>query len=300
MAMHCVIASLRSALPILAALALAGGACGGADVPTHTGYGNAKPWAKPRPLELDSTGEADVDDAISYPKRRRARWYRLELPSAGEIAAQLSLVTLGNDPLPAVDFEVLDAGFNVLMSSRTGDTTEADPEKSLSLMELAPDTYYLHVYTMERLGTARYNLRVKFTPGQLAEESTFPEQVAYVPPLPIVPAFDDAPPPEKKRVRRGRRTTTPKKKPEEPAGTAKTVRILDAKSTGSGSRITLSVGSSDGVARGWKGEVVTTAGAKIAGGDFTIDDVYANRSKATVKILPDQAFAAKRARIRPP
>lgn len=301
MAMHCVIPP-RSALPVLAlALGLGAGACGGAEVPTHDGYNTAKPWAKAKPLELDSTGETDVDDAISYPKKVRARWYQVELPEPGEIAAELVLVTLGTDELPAVDFEVLDSGYNVLMSTRaegSEEAVDAQPEKQLSLMELSPGTYYLHVYTMERTAQARYNLRVKFTPGSLAAESSFPEQVAYVPPLPIVPAFDDAPPPEPKR-RRGRRP--PRKVPDEkPAAEARTVRIIGAVASGNGTRITLSVGSSDGVGAGWKGNVVTTSGAAVGNGGFTIDSVTANRSNATVGLPRDQVLAAKRARISPP
>jgi hypothetical protein len=302
MAMHCVIPP-RSALPVLfLALGLGAGACGGAEVPTHDGYNSARPWAKAKPLELDSTGEADVDDAISYPRKVRARWYQLELPTAGEIAAELELVTLGTDELPAVDFEVLDAGYNVLMSTRpdgNDETLDAQPEKQLSLMELSPGTYYLHVYTMERTAQARYNLRVKFSAGMLADESSFPEQVAYVPPLPIVPAFDDAPPPEPRR-RTGRRTTTTTKTTTPPAAEARTVRILGAVASGNGTRITLSVGSSDGVGAGWKGNVVTTSGAVVGNGGFTIDSVTANRSNATVSLPRDQVLAAKRARISPP
>lgn len=299
--MHCVIPP-RSALPALAlALGLCAGACGGAEVPTHDGYNTARPWAKAKPLELDSTGETDVDGAISYPKKVRARWYQVELPEPGEIAAKLELVTLGTDELPALDFEVLDSGYNVLMSTRPEgeEAVDAQPEKQLSLMELSPGTYYLHVYTMERTAKARFNLRVTFTPGALDEASSFPEQVAYVPPLPIVPAFDDAPPPEPKRRYRGRRP--PRKEPDEkPAAEARTVRILGAMASGNGTRITLSVGSSDGVDAGWKGNVVTTSGAVVGNGGFTIDAVTANRSKATVSLPRDQVLAAKRARIGPP
>ena len=80
---------MRLVWPVALAALLA--ACGGTDVPSHSGYKNPKatPWRKPTVLLLDDQGEAEVDDSVSYPKRLRARWFAVDLPTGGQLELQV-------------------------------------------------------------------------------------------------------------------------------------------------------------------------------------------------------------------
>src|SRR5690606_14874812 len=144
--------------------------------------------------------------------------------------------------------------------------------KSRTVEEVRKGRYLIHLFLQRRLDEAEFTVRVTFKRASLEPESDFPKQVAFVDPLAVVPAFDDAPEPERKPRCRGKkcgRTTTtskPRDKPKDtsPAASTPVEGVMKAKivvvrgvSSG-GTEITLNRGSSQGVAAGWTGKVVTS------------------------------------------
>jgi hypothetical protein len=298
-------------------------ACG-AKIPEHDGYRTAKAnvWETPQKLELDEDLEAEVDSELSYTKRQRARWFVLNLPRAGELDLSLTFAPLGevvneldeDDPFD-VGFEVYDEQYRVLMRADRGEDDAGERKKRRTLYELARGKYFIHVFLQRRLDEVEYSLRLQFRRADVDIASTdFPKLVAFVDPLPAVPEVDDAPRPEprcrgrncgKPAPRRDPDRTDPTPTPEPQAGVVAVpagglrARITGVRATGEGTRITINRGSAHGVAKGWRGRIVTKDSKTIPDGSFTIDSVKAQESTATVRPTPDAVTSAANAIIQP-
>jgi hypothetical protein len=313
-----------SALGTLALLGLVA-ACG-AKIPEHDGYRTAKAevWATPQKIELDDDFEAEVDSELSYPKRQRARWLVLNLPRAGEIDLSLTYAPLGevvneldeDDPFD-VGFEVYDDHFRVLTRADRSEDDAGERKKRRTLYELPRGKYYIHVFLQRRLDEVEYSLRLQLRPAEVDIASTdFPKMVAFLDPLPAVPEVDDAPRPEPCRGRKcggnGKKPPKPESdrtEPEpQPAGGSEVVavpsgglraRITGVRAAGGGTRITINRGTAHGVAKGWRGRIVTKDSKSIPNGSFVLDTVKAQESEATVQTTPDAATSAAHAIIQP-
>lgn len=293
----------------LLAVALAAPACGGADVPEHNGYRSARsrPWRKPTLLRLDDSFEAEVDDAVSYPRRQRARWYAVDLPSFGSMSVSVSVPELAEDRDVDLAFEVLDEGYRVIAKA-DGRTDDADEEQKIRrLRRLAPGRYYVHVYAQRRLDESDYTLQMSFKAEAGREPTNFPASVAYIGALPDVPLLDDAPapePPPPPKKCRGSRCKKRVAKVEEPAQPPpKSIRARIAGIVDSGGRgvtIRINQGANQGIEVGWKGTVVTRDGKAIAGGSFEVTKVSPAESFASVGASASAITTAKYVRLRPP
>lgn len=280
------------------------GACGPA-IPEHNGYKNnqVKPWRKAKVLELDESNEAEIDESVDYRKRKRAKWYAVDTPDFGELQVKMtySPLLLGEVRDFDLAFEVLNSNFTVITRADVEEDDAGEEKKERTLYELEAGRYYIHVYAEQRIDAAEYTLRLTFKSAKKEYESNFPATVAYVPTLPAVPPVDDAPiaPPPKKKCR-GKKCR--KHTPKPPTTPTKSVgaRISGITASGSGTRIKINKGSAAGVEKGWKGNVVTKGGSRIAGGGFTVTSVSSNESYATVKATPDAVTSAKYVRLRPP
>ena len=300
-------------------------ACGGVDVPLHNGYrkNNNKSWKKPKKLEFDEDFETEADGELSYLKRRRARWFAVEIPEDGELEVLLEVAPLGlaaeaaeyedeEDPFD-VAFEVYSGESYKMLERADNEADDAgDRKRSRKVTGLLRGRYLIHVYLQRRLDESEYNLRVKYNRAVVEVDTDFPRQVAYVEPLPVVPAFDDAPEGGKRckspKCRKKPKGKRPKngKKPDRssgdvPAGaiTAKIIGVRQASS--GGTHITINVGNNRGIEKGWKGRVITGKGKSIPGGSFTIKKVAARTATATVRgASPDSVSGAQRVRISPP
>lgn len=294
-------------------------ACGGADIPEHNGYKSAKsrPWQRPTVLELDDALEAEVDDSVSYPKRQRARWFAIDLPTHGELEVQVTVVGLVEDREVDLAFEVLDEGYQTLAQANRDEDDAGDEQKSRTVKGIAPGRYYIHVYAERRLDEADFTLQVAFRGGLggggPSDEGSpnFPASVSYITALPDVPAVDDAPaapPPEPAPVVKKCKGSRCKKKPEprptaEPQPQQKAIRARIAgivSVTSGGTLIRIDRGSQQGIKVGWKGSVVTSAGAAIPSGSFEVSKVSQGESFGTVRATADSVTAAKYVRLRPP
>jgi hypothetical protein len=300
--------------------------CGGASVPIHDGYRErwVAGWKKPSTLTLDEDLEAEADGELSYPKRQRARWYAVELPEDGKLEVQLRVERLGvtseeadlvdvDDPFD-VGMEVYNEDYKVLVRADRDEEDVGERNKSRTVDELRKGRYLIHLFVQRRLDEAEYTVRVKFNRASLEPETDFPKQVAFVDALAVIPAFDDAPAPASKPRCRGKRcgrsstskpkNTTPKNTT--PAATTPVEGVMKARivvvrglSSG-GTEITLNRGSSQGVAAGWTGKVVTKSGTALDGGSFTILSVKTTTSKAKVSLSQDAVKQSGRAVLKAP
>jgi hypothetical protein len=297
---------MRLVWPVVLSAVLA--ACGGSDVPTHSGYKSPKatPWRKPTVLQFDDQGEAEVDDSVSYPKRLRARWFAVDLPSGGQLEIQVQTEPQGDRDVDLA-FEILNEGYEVLARADRDEEDAGEETKTRALKQLRPGRYYIHVYAQRRLDEADFSLSLAFKPGAAAaDRSNFPASVAFVGTLPDVPAVDDAPapsaPPKKPckgpKCKKKPPEPTPDPQPQVKALRARVAGIVSA--TAGGTQIRIDRGSQQGVAVGWKGSVESRDGKPIPGGSFEVSRVTAAESFGTVRASATSVTDAKYVRLRPP
>jgi len=292
----------------LLAAAFVGAGCGPAKVAPHNGYKSAKarPWRRPTVLKLDESLEAEVDDAVSYPKQERARWYAVDLPGSGEIEVQLQLAELSEERDVDLALEVLDGGYRVIAKADREEEDAGDEQKVRTLKRLAAGRYYIHVYAPRRTDQADYSLQLVFRPRALNAEaaSDFPAKVAFVGALPDVPLRDDAPAtPVAKKCKGSRckkRDPEPKVEDTQPPPKSIRARIAGIVESGKGVQIRINQGSNQGIEVGWKGQVVSREGKPIAGGSFDISRVSQGESFGIVRATVDSITSAKYVRLSPP
>lgn len=277
---------------IVLALSVAG-ACGGPKIPAHSGYKNAKskPWSKPKNLSLNAKNEARAEGDLSYAEYRRAKWYAVSLPSHGELTIKLE----SNGPGDGIDddfdlaLEILDPHNRVIAKSDKEEEDAGETNKKRTLTDLQPGRYLIHVYLQDRRDIADYLVRIAFKPTPSADQPTdFPAQVAFVPPLAMVPLEDDTPARLRKPVRTTRTRTPrpPKPTPQPPKpATVLTARIVNLSVNGSGTRIVVGRGTTTGAQSGMK------ATLKGIPGSFPVD-CNETTCSATVNATPDQVRSA--------
>lgn len=245
-------------------LALA--ACGGQQIPQHSGYKSDKatPWKKAKALTLDEKGEGKASDDLSYPAMKRARWYAVTLPAPGELAVRLEVTPPGDNDDFDLAMEVLDPSNRVLAKADAEEEDAHEIQKSRTLKDLPAGRYLVHLYLGGRLDTADFTVRVAYKPSGPADLKTdFPAQVAFLPALPTVPVADDTPPSKYPKVdkpqppRRGHgdpapRPEKPADKPPEKAAAAMSARVIGVTVAGGGAQVTLNVGTNAGAKEGMK------------------------------------------------
>jgi hypothetical protein len=299
--------------------------CGGPRVPAHDGYRErwVAGWKKPTVLKFDEDYEAEIDGELSYPRRQRTRWFAVELPDDGKLEVQLMAAPLGlqpgetelvdmDDPFD-VGMELYDRSYRVLARADRDDEDVGERRKNRTVEEVRRGRYLIHLFLQRRLDEAEFTLRVKLDRGSMEAETDFPKAVAFVDALPVIPAFDDSPESSRPRCRGskcGKPASKPARKPKDekttptastPAAGSMKVRIVVVRGVSSGgTEITLNRGSSQGVAAGWKGKVVTKSGAALDGGSFTIVSVKTTTSRARVNLSQDAVKQAGNAILNAP
>ncbi len=180
------------AFSLLAGTQLVG--CGAAG-PSHSGYRNAssQPWNRARAVTFDEDREAEIDGTVSYPKRRRARWYSFDLPVYGEVTIVLEAVPLRNRRDFDLPIEIFDDQFQSVMSSSVEDEDYTELNKERILYDRAPGRYYVHVYARSRVDEVDFTLRLRYKKVPPSKDTTFAGRIKLPGPLPIVPVVDDNP-----------------------------------------------------------------------------------------------------------
>jgi hypothetical protein len=273
-------------------------ACGGAQIPQHNGYKGAekaKPWKKAKGLKFDAKGEAKAEGDLSYADMRRAAWYVAELPQNGDLDLRLE-ITPGDNVSENFDLamEVLDPGNHVIAKSDAEEVDAGQLTKQKTVKDLAPGKYMIHLYLQSRIDSADYVLKAAFKPATASQgASDFPAQVAFLPPLPMVPINDDTPknykpepPPVVIHTRKP--PTTPTKKPEPPPAATLTARIIGVSVVSGGTQITIGLGTAKGAKAGMQGKV-----NGLASGSFTVSSCNERACTATVAATLDQVNHAQ-------
>ena len=280
-------------------------ACGGSKVPEHPGYKSvkAKPWDKPKVLKLEKNA-AKAETDLDYARFKRAKWFAVDLPGPGTLDVQMEVTPGGpgsgggeeseeGEELDMdVALEIVDGtSFAVLAKSDLEADDAHELKKQRTLKELPEGRYLIHVYLQGRLDTADVELKVAFARGELPWKSDFPNQVAFVDALPAVPPLDDTPEAEKPRPRpRPTGPRPPREKPEDPppsGGGSIMAEISDVQPEGSGTKITIAGGTSDGLENGLSGSI-----KGVRNSSFRLSGCGPSTCRATVKAAPDDVRGA--------
>lgn len=281
---------------IVPALVAALCACGGAKVPSHSGYKSAKlkPWKKPKVLTWDEKLEAKTEGDLSYKNYRRARWFAVDLPAQGELKLRLEITPPGEETNEDFDLglEVLDPGYRVISKSDLEDADAFELTKTKSLLDLEPGRYYVHLYLQGRLDYADYTLRLSYTRTAPAEvKSNFPAEVSFVPSLAMVPLNDDTPrnyKPTKPVVTKViRKKRDPKPVEAKPQLATLSARIIGVAIVSGGTQITVGKGTASGAAVGMRGKI-----NGLPTGGFTLQSCNERTCLAVVQATPDQIKGA--------
>jgi len=249
-------------------------ACGGQQIPQHNGYRETttKPWKKFKTLKFDDKGEAKADGDLSYPDRRRAAWFGVDLASPSNLTIRLDITPPGdavNDDFD-LGLEVLDPGNRpVVRKDLDEGDSQHDLNKGADLKDLPAGHYLLHLYLQGRLDTAEYTIHATLKSAGSAEvKSDFPAQVAFVGPLAMVPVTDDTPknyrPPVTTPVVVSTHHHPPPPPKTPPPPTTVSARIIAVSAGSGGVTITVARGTAAGAHNGESGKVVGVSGATFS------------------------------------
>ena len=270
-------------------------ACGGPEIPAHSGYKSdkSKPWVKAKSLKIDEKGELKSDGELAYAEHKRARWYAIELPSHGELSLRLEITPPGDATNEDFDlgFEVLSPAYRAIHKSDLEDEDAHEVTKTTKLVELPPGKYLVHLFLQGRMDSAEYTLRGTFKSTPPAEvKSDFPAQVAFLDPLPMVPLADDAPkgwkadkkPVVVKATGRKPEKTVEKKPP--PVATV-SARIMNINVVAGGTQILIGRGTTSGANNGMRAKISGIADVP------NISNCKETSCTAVFKATPDQVKA---------
>ena len=289
---------------IIAGLVLAFAAAGcGPKYPTHNGYKKKqkKPWAKAKEADFDEAGDAEIDGTISWKKRRRARWYAINVSRYSNLSVTLRGEQVGStEDEFDLAFELISERGKVLIRADKEEDDAGEEEKTRKVAELDRGLYWLHVFAQNRMDAATFNVRIKLEPVTAPDESTFPREVTYVGKLAAVPPVDDTPVAAKPPKCRGKKCKRRVVNKPPPKSNSKKARLISVSARKDGrTSITIGLGKSQGITKGSRGKVVTSSGKSIQGGSFTITRVSATKAWASVRASLDAVNAAKYARVTP-
>jgi len=283
---------------VLASILSAVVGCGGTQVPQHSGYKSekVKPWKNAKRIAWDEKMEAKVSGDLSYAEMRRAKWFQVDVPSVGELTLKLEVTPPGDAVNEDFDLamEILDPGNRVISKADAEEEDVGELTKTRTLYDLQPGHYLLHLYLQGRLDSADFVVRASYKRADGGEvKSDFPAQVAFLPPLPMVPISDDTPrdyrPPTTAIVKikkGGPRPPRVEKKPVEPVVQPTTARIVNMSVSGKDVIITIGYGSLKGAAEGWKVRLNGIAGT------FPVTSCTPTSCKAAIAATPDQIKGA--------
>jgi hypothetical protein len=280
-------------------------ACGGTKVPEHAGYKTkkARPWDKPKLLKLEKNA-AKADTDLDYARYKRAKWFAVDLSGPGTLDVQMEVTpggpgSGGGDDEDSeeqdmdVGLEIIDGrSFNVLAKSDLEAEDAHELKKQRTLKDLDEGRYLIHVYLQGRLDTAEVELKIGFARGEAKWKSDFPNQVAFVDSLAAVPPLDDTPQAERPRPRpRPPGGPRPPKPPEPPppggGGGSIMAEISDVQADGSGTKITIAGGTSDGLENGLSGSI-----KGVKNSSFRLSGCGPGTCRATVKAAPEDVRGA--------
>jgi hypothetical protein len=282
-------------------------ACGGVQIPEHSGYKSdkAKPWKKAKTLKFDDKNEAKVEGDLSYLQMKRATWFAVDLSTPAALDLRLEITPPGDAVNDDFDLamEVLDPGYRVVSKSDLEEEDAHELNKTRSLVDLAPGRYLIHLYLQGRLDSADFILHAVMKPtSSSVGKSDFPSKVAFPTALAMVPLNDDTPKTYKPvtpvvvtHTNHRKPPTTPTPPVTPPPVTTFNAQIIGMSVVAGGTQITIGRGTKGGAAPGMKGKV-----NGVAQGAFTLGACTDRACTATLDhITPDQIKGAGSVTIGP-
>ncbi len=272
-------------------------------LPQRVSRRETQPWTKAAPLKFNDQWEASADGTASYPDRKRAHWYVIDLPSDGSLAAKLSVDA--TSAKADIGFEVLDSGFNVRAAQT--DEDEGQPKMERDVSNLRAGKVYFHLWALKRADVADYKLKITYSPTKagIDPRGSFPYTVPNPPALAAVPAEDDSPQKVASHPRPGHPHADPPKPPIDntPPLDPKAVHgiITEFGQGGGGIKITINRGNTANIEEGWEGYLIDhTTKKMLANSNFKVSKVKNDECEATVKLSLDDVQANKSVVLKPP
>jgi hypothetical protein len=292
-------------------------------------------------LQLDpKTDSVEVEDTVSYPGGDRVDWTAVELTKGKKGIATIDLKWTSPRAGGDLSFIVYDQYGRKVASvkPKTKRTKRKRGSKSVSIADVA-GTLYIEVYASNRSDAGDYELVVSFEathvnkPGELsvpmpprlaaiyppcdlkAIDPSNPDCQGKTAPAVVVPCDPKAldrdnpeclpyyPECDPKKID----ATNPKcdgVTPVAPDPIVLAAVITDQEPSGTGTKITINVGTKDGVEKGWTGYIVDASSGKKAtpleNGTFTIETVKSEASYGKVKAGPTIVKKNLSVRLSPP
>lgn len=265
-------------------------------------------------IELDDDGEGrSRRDIVTYPGGDREDWKVFELPEGTQ--GELEIRVKHRPPRPKLDvaFNVYDEYFERVGRAKP---EPGDRTKKVTIENARAGKYYVQVYAPRRIDAGSYRVRVRYKAKAVAGPTPEPGPEAFPDPpkLPAVPEPEEAP----EKVPCPNDPT--KFQPDCPAPKVACAndptrfepdcgvevkpiacRLMDYKiSASSGTIVVCNKGKKHGVAKGWKGQLVTRSGSPVSGGAFTVTRLTSRQSTGKVRLTIDQVKANPRAILSPP
>lgn len=271
-------------------------ACGGPEVPNHSGYKSSKaqPWKKAKVIELNEKNEGKATGTLDYRNYRRARWFAVELPADGEVTLTLEAAPNSDDENFDLGLEVYDANYQSIFRSGLDEEDAHELVKTTTLYELRAGIYLVHLYVHRRMDVSDFDLRIAFAPGDVARQSDFPARVPFPPRLAVVPPSDDTP----AVVNRPKlvRKPTLRRRPVEAAPVANVIsgKIINVSVSPKGTTISINRGTDQGVANGMQGKIIG-----IRSGSFSLSGCTSRSCRGIVKATADEVTRSGKVVITP-
>ena len=306
----------HAALAIAATGALALGC--GAGVPTHSGYKSEKstPWKKAKVVVLDKNSDAKAHGDVDYAAYHRARWFAIDLHSAGELTFTLDAAPASTGRSDDDEFdlalEVFDPSNRRIAKADADDDDAHEIHKTRTVGIAAAGHYLFQIYLERRTDAADFDLKLHFAPSSggnppvVASMPVTPATIAFPPSLPVVPIDDDTPDAEHTKVKHVASTPAASaphhahvavEKPapaDEAPSNLINAHVINVIVSGGNTQITFNRGTDSGVQNGMSGQVLG-----IKDGSFSVAGCSPRACKGNVKATPDEVNRSGKVIVKP-
>ena len=293
-------------------VALAAGC--GAGVPMHSGYKSDKatPWKKAKVLVLDKNSDAKAHGDLDYADYHRAKWFALELKSAGQLTITMEAAPTSTGRSDDDEFDlgldVFDPNNRRIAKADADDDDAHEVHRARTVGIAAPGHYLFQLYLERRTDIADFDVKLHFTPGGspiVASVPVGPTTIAFPPSLPVVPLQDDTPDAAPQKGKHAPITTSPHhahvtvEKPtpapaDDAPSTLISAHVINVIVSGGNTQITFNRGTDSGIKDGMAGQVVG-----IKDGGFSVTGCSPRACKGNVKATPDEVNRSGKVVVKP-
>lgn len=262
-----------------------------------------------KPIEIENGEGRSKRDIVTYPGGDRVDWKVFEIPEGARGRLRVKLKFRPPRPGADVAFNLYDGYFGRV--ARVKPSKDGKRTKKVQVDGARPGKYYLQIYAPRRDDAGTYQVTVQWKESKVAQSTGGDEPIGEIPDPPTLPAVPE-PQPETPEDGKDDGNGQPQPQPcpndptrmqpdcEEVAAKPVSGRIVNYKvSAAGGVMVYIDRGKRVGVAKGWKGEVLDSAGNPVEGGSFKVTRVTSRESRGKVRLSVDQVKANRRVRLSP-